>query len=167
MSSSDKTLKITRRGAVLGLVTMLAGCGFAPVYGPDGSANTLRNSVQVVAPADRFGFHFSGQIAARLGPEQVARYRLEVELSQRESALGITDTRENTRFSIEGVAKFTLIASDTAQIVTQGTVRTFTSYSATSTPVANTAAKRDAEDRLATSLADLTISQLLIAVPAS
>lgn len=162
MSSSDHPFVLNRRAALLGLVA-LGGCGFAPVYGPNGAAAALRGSVMIQTPETLDGFQLRNQIEDRLGVADVARYELRVTPQIRSEDFGITSGQETTRYTLHGTAAYVLLDVETNAEMTSGTVATFTGYSATGTPVATQAAERSARDRLIISMADLVISELLIA----
>jgi len=158
MSSSDR-----RRFLSLLAVAPLAGCGFAPVYGPGGSGQALRRQVRVAAPDTRLGFQLVARLEERLGRPQVDTYRLEYRIETTESGLAITGTNDITRINIEGTVHFILTESASGTRRLDGTVSTFTAYSTTFTPVSTAAARRDAEDRLMTALADQVMARLLAA----
>lgn len=156
MSSSDR-----RRFLTLLAVAPLAGCGFTPVYGPGGTGRALRGQVQVAAPDTRLGFQLVARLEERLGLPQAAIYSLDHRIQTSESGLAITGTNDITRINIDGTVTFTLTEIATGRERLAGSVSTFTAYSTTSTPVATSAARRDAEDRLMTALADQVMSRLL------
>lgn len=144
-------------------LALLPGCGFVPVYGPGGDASAFRDAVRVSAPNTREGFALQGAIEDRLGPAQAPRFDLTVTLDLTESGVAVTQDQNITRFQITGSASFTL--SEGGQVLTQGEVETFTSYSTTSTPVATLTAEQDAKERLAVALADLIVARILMARP--
>jgi LPS-assembly lipoprotein len=151
--------KPTRRTVLAGLV--LTGCGFTPVYGPQGSAEGLHGAIAVDPPRDAEGFVYVRQLEGRLGVADAPRYRLTSELALREQELGITSDQVITRYQLIGAAEFSLIDMATNKVAVAGSVNTFTSYSATGTPVATRAAQTDAQDRLMIALADLVVARIL------
>lgn len=140
----------------------LAGCGFAPVYGPKGSAENLRGTIEIDDPRDPAGFALVRQLETRLGLPQSPRYRLAAQIRTTEDELGITPDQEITRFNLRGSVRFTLIDETTGSTVFSDTVSSFTSYSATGTPFATLTAQRDARDRLMIILADQIVARLLV-----
>lgn len=156
MSSSDRRTFLT-----LLAVAPLAGCGFAPVYAPGGAGQALRGQVLVAAPDTRLGFVLVARLEERLGLPQAEAYRLDYSIETSETDLAITGTNDITRINIAGRVDFSLteIASDVQLLA--DSVSTFTAYSTTSTAVATAAARRDAQDRLMTALADQVMSRLL------
>lgn len=153
-----------RRSFVAGFLglTALAGCGFEPVYGTNGSASGLRGAILVDEPKDRQQFQLTEQLETRLGRANGAKYGLKVTLTVKEEGLAITGSNDITRYNVLGVADFVLRDLATGQPVLSDKVNTFTAYSASSQPVATLAAERDATARLMTALADKIVSKLLI-----
>lgn len=148
-----------RRAVLLGLA--LAGCGFTPVYGPGGTAGDLFGTIAVDPPRDAEGFAFVRHLERRLGISETPVYRLAAQLSVTEEDLGVTPDQVISRYQLVGVARFSLVRLDTQAVATNGTVDSFTSYSATGTPFATQTAERDARDRLMVALADLIVARLM------
>jgi LPS-assembly lipoprotein len=158
MSSSD-------RRTFLGLIAALplAACGFTPAYGPAGGATKLRGRIAVQDPVTRDDFTFVTRLESRLGGPQAAAYDLAYSLSATRESGGITAANETTRYTLKGAATFTLTDRATGTRVAGGTVRGFTSWSATGTTVAGLAAEDDAARRLSVILADQVITRLIAA----
>jgi len=140
---------------------VLAGCGFTPVYAPDGAAGDLRGAIAFAAPDTVEGFDLRGRLEDRLGRVQTRDYDLTVTLDITEVALAITSAQDINRYNVVGDAGWTL-ATPAGDTLLTGTVDTFTSYSANNTTVATLEAEQDARARLAVALADLIVSQLLL-----
>ncbi len=160
---SSDLAPLTRRAAILGLLA-LAGCGFTPVYGTGGVGGKLRGAVQITAPQTVEGYRLAHRIEDRLGRATSPRYALTVTLDITSAPVAIDRTDTSTRINLPGTANWTL--TDTAGVrLGTGTVDTFTGYSTTGTTVATRAAQQDARDRLATALADLVVTRLMILAP--
>lgn len=163
MSSNASKLCLSRRGVLLGALG-LAGCGLTPVYGTQGTAAALRGAVAVTAPETVAGYRLRSRFIERLGPVSEARFQLTVTIAQTPTPATITTDGDTTRFNLIGAA--TWILSDLAgTVLKDGTVETFTSYSATGSTVATQAVETDAAARLSVALADLIIARLIIAAP--
>ena len=164
MSSCD-------RRAFLGLWAALAvaACGFTPAYGPGGAARELLGKVAIDGPSDKNGFDFVGRLEERLGRPEAAVWNLSYEITTKSVALGITTSNAITRYEIVGTVGYSLRRRDSDQVVTSGTVKNFTSYSASGTVVSTNASERDAYVRLMRILADQVVTDLIAAtsVPAS
>lgn len=166
MSSSETSLKNRRSVLALFAVLPLAACGFTPVYGPGGAGNALRGQVEFAEPRDGLDFDLVSQLEDRIGRPNGARYRLDYEIRTSESALAVTVEEDINRINITGVAAFTLTDLATGEQVQGGEVSTFTAFASSGSPVAIMAARRDAETRLATILADRIVTRLLAGAPA-
>jgi LPS-assembly lipoprotein len=140
----------------------LAGCGFAPVYAPGGSAAGLRGSIRVEAPQTKAEYDLVAQLESRLGQPGSPAYDLSFELTTREVAVGITPEQETTRYHVEGQLDFALTEIGTGAIATSGRVETFTAYAATGSTVAAAAATEDAYRRLSVILADQLVTRLQV-----
>lgn len=157
MLSSD------RRLFLLSGLAMLAGCGFAPVYGPGGGGDALMGQVRVAAPDSRAGFLLTREIETRLGRPEAPRYELRPVISLRAEAIAIDRSNVAARFNLIGAVRYTLVDLDTGDVADSGEVTNFTGYSTFGTPVASQAAERDAEARLMQMLADQMLTRLAAA----
>ena len=154
-----------RRLVLLCGLAALAGCGFTPAYAPSGDGGALLNRVQVTAPSTRAGFLLTRELESRLGRVPDARFVLTPSISLQRSAIAISAQNVATRLNLLGNVTYTLRDTQTDIVVARGSVDSFTSYSASGTPVAAQAAERDAEERLMRILADQLITRLLAAAP--
>ena len=159
MSSSDRRLFL-----LTGLAA-LAGCGFAPAYGPGGGGADLRGRIEVAAPDTRAGYLLTRDLESRLGRSSMARYALTPVITLDTEAIAIDRRNVAGRFNILGSVRYTLTDLQTGETVSSGIVDNFTAYSARDTPVATRAARRDAEARLMTILAEQLVTRLLATGP--
>ena len=159
MSSSDR---LCRRSLLLGTLA-LGGCGFTPVYGPDGPALALRDSVTVEGPDTVDGYQLRQHLQDQLGRATAPAYTLSVTLDITEDSGAITADGTISRFTLTGQSTYALRASGSETVLAQGSVDSFTSYAATGTTVATRSAADDARDRLTRILADLVMTRLVIA----
>lgn len=156
MSLSDRRQFL----ALLGLLP-LAACGFTPVYGPGGSGNALQNRVAFAAPDTPLAFSFVARLEDRIGRADGAPYLLSYRIDISESALAVTDTDDINRINVAGTITYAVTDTATDVQVQAGEVSTFTAYASSGSPVATSAAQRDAQERLMTILADQIVSRLL------
>jgi LPS-assembly lipoprotein len=77
--------------------------------------------------------------------------------------VGITAQGATTRFNLVGQVQFTLTEAATGAVLLQGSVDSFTSYSATGSTVAGLEAEDAANTRLMRILADQIVARLLSA----
>ena len=103
----------SRRAALLGALA-LAGCGFSPVYGPDGSGGALFGRIRTTDPRTPDDFAFAGRIAERLGPEEDARFLLDYQLRIAVVPQAITTDEVTTRYALNGSVDFALSEAATA-----------------------------------------------------
>lgn len=152
------------RRAVLAAALAVAACGFTPVYGPQGAGQAIFGQIATREPRSADDFAFDRRLTERLGTLTQTAYQLDYTLRIASVGQAITPDEVTTRYSLNGTAAFTL--TDTSgSVVTRGQVSSFTSYSATGTPVATVAAERDARNRLARMLADQVVTRLMAAAP--
>jgi LPS-assembly lipoprotein len=160
MSLSDRRRVLLLAAAVAGL----GACGFTPAYGPGGGAQALQGQVRLPDPLGRVAFLLNGRLEDRLGRAgEGARYALDLNLATQEDGLGTTADGRTTRFNLLGDLRYVLTDTATGQEIAAGAVSEFTGYSTTGSTVATRAAERDAEDRLATLLADAVVDRITAA----
>ncbi len=152
-----------RRFVLLGSATLVAGCGFAPAYGPNGAANALQGTIAVDEPDSRPAYLLTQELEGRLGRPAPARYGLAYSITLDEDPIAISASNVTNRFNLLGRVTFALRDLGTGEVLTSGKVSNFTSYSASGTTVATQAAERDAEERLMVILADQITTRLIAA----
>jgi LPS-assembly lipoprotein len=151
-----------RRGFLFGTLA-LGACGFAPAYGPNGAAGRLQNAILVDEPADRDSYLLVQQLESRLGRADVPRFGLSLALDVKEERMAIAANNITSRFNLIGRATYALRDMATGEVLTTGTVDSFTGYSATGSTAASQAAERDAHQRLMVILADQITTRLMAA----
>lgn len=144
-------------------VMPVAGCGFTPVYGTNGSTRSLRGRIAYRAPNTPEGFRLRTRLEDRLGRVEQGDYLLTVDLEIEEVAVVISSAQDINRFNLPGKATWTLTEPGVDQPLASGVAETFTAYSAFGTTVATQEAQDDARDRLAIALADLIVTDIIIA----
>lgn len=129
---------------------LLAGCGFAPLYGQAGVAGGLA-AVQVVAPEGRTGHlireHLDDALAAR--PGGTPAYRMDLALSETRYPRGLRIDNVATRYEYVLVADYTLRALPSMAPVKNGRARVTLTYDSADQPYASITAQQDAQDRAA------------------
>ncbi|CUH78285.1 LPS assembly lipoprotein LptE [Tropicibacter naphthalenivorans] len=150
-----------RRAFLLGAVA-LGGCGFTPVYGPNGGGRALQGSIALSDAATPDAYLFNRRFEDRMGRGVSPAYRLNVTLTTAQVGQGSTSTGSTTRYRIDGTAAFDLVDLATGQSAIKGTTTAFTGYSTTGSTVATLAAERDAQERLMVMLADQVIDRLFL-----
>ena len=156
---------IARRGILVALLG-LAGCGFRPLYGEGMPAAAMAGRVEVAMLDGAPGFAMRERLTQRLGPPAAPAHRLETTLTLRRTGVALTQENVTTRYDVTGVATYRLVPIAGGPPVAAGSVRTVTGYSApaseASSAFASRAAERDAEERLAVTLADQIVERLAL-----
>ncbi|MCW1950016.1 MAG: hypothetical protein KIH44_001425 [Octadecabacter sp.] len=156
---------LSDRRKFLGVLAALSltGCGFTPVYGTNGSTRTLRGRIAYRAPNTPEGFRLRARLEDRLGRVEQGDYLLTVQLSISEAAVVISSAQDINRFNLPGKATWELTEPGNDTPLASGTAKTFTAYSAFGTTVATREAQDDARERLAIALADLIVTDIIVA----
>ena len=152
-----------RRFFLISGLSLLAGCGFAPAYGPGGAGSALMGQVVVEAPDTRATYLLTQEIETRLGRPANPRFALIPVVALTTQAMAINRNNVASRFNLLGTVAYSLRDLETGAVVTSGDVTSFTGFSATGTTVAVQAAERDAEARLMAILSDQLLTRLLAA----
>lgn len=158
----------SRRVAALGLsALLLAGCGFEPLYAPAGAAAGALGRVEVGVIDGEAGFEMRERLVARLGQPAGVTHQLDVDLAFVKSGVAITEKDVTSRFDVTGTAVWKLVPLSGDRAVLSGTETAVTGYSAptseTSSAFAILSAQRDAERRLAATLADRVAQRVAVA----
>jgi len=142
----------------------LAGCGFAPAYGPNGRAGVLRDAIELATPETREDYTFVRAVEDRFGAARTARFKLDYTISTDEDSIGLTRDQEINRYHVTGEATYTLTDLSSGDIVNSGNVTAFSAYSTSGSTFAALTATRDAYTRLTVQLADKVVAQILAGV---
>ncbi|MEJ6395776.1 LPS assembly lipoprotein LptE [Gymnodinialimonas sp. 2305UL16-5] len=153
----------SRRLTLFLLLAPLAACNFQPVYGPGGSGEAVRNQITVAEPNTREEFELVARLEDRLGVG--SRYALDYQFGIGEASIAVDGADNINRVNVNGTVSYTLRDALSGAVIHSGSVRTFTSFATTSSPVATSAARRDARDRLAVALADQLVTDLILTAP--
>jgi LPS-assembly lipoprotein len=149
------------RRSVLFMPLALAACGFAPAYGPGGTASGLQGRIRVADPTEKRGFDLVERLEERLGRPDAAEFDLTHSIVTDAVGLGFTAEDAITRYHLTGHVDWSLVSRATGKRVTGGRVQSFTAYSATGSTVAGLAAEQDASYRLMRILADQIVTRLI------
>lgn len=151
-----------RRAFLTGVLALgaLGGCGFTPVYAPGSEASALLNAIEVDPPRDREGYLLVRRLEERMGRAAAPRFGLSVGIRLEDERMAITAENVATRFNKLGKATYALRDMASGEVLTSGTVESFTGYSTTGSTAATRAAEKDATERLMTILADRIVTRL-------
>ena len=143
----------------------LAGCGLRPLYagGQSGPVASVLRSVAVAPIAGRVGWLVRSGLVDRLGGADggsAARYRLEVELSDEITGLGIRGDSAATRERRTLRARYRLVEAASGTVVVDATAGSDAGIDVVSSEYATVAAEQDAAERLAGTVADQIVARL-------
>lgn len=175
MSSSDRDRGANRRFGVFGtLVAALAlgACSVQPLYGPTsfagGSAvQSTLTRISVAPVNDRVGQQVrNGVIFQMAGGKEINNplYHMTLNVTSRQTGLGITVTEASPVYSVIVQATFTVKKLDTEQVLVAGTATANASYNYVNQIYANTRARIDAENRAAEQVANQIATRVAAAV---
>ena len=151
----------SRRTLIAALALLpLAGCGFAPAYGPDGAGAALQGRVELAAPRTRNDFDLAEQLENRLGAAATPGFRLTTRIETQEVGTAYTGDETATRKTVTGSVSYALTDLAGATLA-EGKVTGFTAYSTLGTVVSDRATREDAYQRLMVILADQIVTRLL------
>ncbi|MEM9395318.1 MAG: hypothetical protein AAGA38_15765 [Pseudomonadota bacterium] len=148
--------------AFLFIAFAFSACGFSPVYQEGGAASELKGTIQYAEPTSPGQFEIARYVEERLGPAAAPQFELRIFPAIRSEALGVAIGENINREDLIGTATYSLVELGTGEVLLQGNVNTFVSYSTSSANTATTrAAQRNAVSRLLKGLTDLVIIEVL------
>ena len=155
---------MSRALLVLLAALALGGCGLRPLYagGSDGPVATTLEAVEVAPIPGRVGWLVFNNLQERLHPEGevAARYRLDVELDDTITQLGIRGDRAATRERRTLRARYRLVDLSTGAVVLDATAGSDAGIDVVSSEYATVAAEQTAAERLAGVVADQIVARL-------
>jgi LPS-assembly lipoprotein len=164
MSSSEprSTGHALRRLAVLGMLSLLAGCGFKPVYGIDSAGKSPAAvqqfaAIQIPVMPNRLGQKMRNLLIDALHPsgaEGDYRYRLAVGITEAVVNLGLQQNSTSTRGQVRLTIKYTLVDNETGKVVLKETLRTSTGYNILINQFSSVLSQDDAETQGLQQIAD-------------
>lgn len=144
-----------RIAAVFGILTMVAACGFTPLYAEPGASPHLTR-IAVSAPDTRTGFELRQALEDELAWDRgrTPLWRLDTELEQRRMPLGRRVDDTVSRYELVLTVRYQLTPVSGGEAVTDAVTATVT-YAAADQAYAAIAAQRDGEQRAVTEAARL------------
>ena len=165
MSSGD----FSRRGALaaLGFALLVSGCNFRPLYGTlpgGGSLTSVLSAVEIEPLGTREGQKLRNELNFMLtggGAPSTPLYRLTMTVSTSAVPLPIAPVGGlPTAEMISGTASFTLKRISDGQVILSDSRTAHASYDRSIQRFAALRARRDAEDRAMTTLAEMIRTQI-------
>jgi LPS-assembly lipoprotein len=142
------------------LLLALAGCGYQPLYGTTDKGSTVDDLalVNVKPVRDRAGQEMHNYLRDSLNPTgrpgAMARYDLDIDLTEAREALAIRTDETATRYNLNQTATFQLRDLDTGRIVLSGSSKAAVSYNVLRNDFNNVVAENDARRRGVQEIAD-------------
>ncbi len=146
----------------------LGGCGFRPLNArreDDASVSSDLASVRIEPLRDRVGQQMHNFLRDRLNPQgqpAAPNYRLQVQLTERLSELGVRRDETATRANLRMNADFQLLDAGGGKSLFVGRSSSTTSYDILENPFATTVSEEDARERALRELADDIQTRLAI-----
>lgn len=142
----------------------LSACGFSPMYGPHGVANSL-SDIRVETGQERVDFLLQEALNDRFGSRHAAgALRLVTETSSSSIGLGVGADAIATRFAVRVTVDYELFDGSSERPISTGRVIGEAGYDVNREIYNTVAAERDAEERAANIAADRMVAQLARAV---
>ena len=152
--------------AAVGCATLLASCGFTPLYGDAGGSPAL-SRIAVTTQDDRIGYRLREQLEDALawdrGTSPLYRLQTVVEQSRRPLGRRIDDTASRYELTVRAGWTLTPVAGGTPLTGVETAILT---YAAADQPYAAIAAQQDGEDRATAELSRLIRIDILRALSA-
>lgn len=146
-----------------------AGCGFEPLYDDASPASRMAGTVAVDVIDGEPGYVLRERLTQRLGSSDAPSHVLSVNLDFDTAGVALTSENVTTRLNVIGTATFVLRPTDPSGAQLADEVAAITGFSApdseATSAFATSAAERDAELRLARTLADRIVARLALTAP--
>lgn len=157
---------MTRLPLLIAGLLALSACGLRPLYGGGSGSSvaaTLR-SVTVAPIEGRAGWLMFNKLGDRLGTagEGEARYRLEVDLDDNITGLGVRGDRAVTRERRTLRARYRLVDLSSGAVVLDATAGSDAGIDVVSSEYATIAAEQTALERLADVVSDQIVARLAL-----
>ncbi|MCV6595889.1 MAG: hypothetical protein OIF40_02220 [Mangrovicoccus sp.] len=133
---------------------MIAACDFKPVYGPDGAGARLNRKVSFTEATTRETYTLVRALERQFGPLTRPDYLLDYRYRIRREDAAITSGEEIDRVNLIGTLEYSLRDQTNGAQLAKGTAYGVVSYSSAGDAVATSAARQDAQERLARIVAE-------------
>jgi LPS-assembly lipoprotein len=149
----------------LGASLLLSGCGLRPLYagGGSGAVATALRDVAVAPMPGRAGWLMRTALVDRLGSASATpRYRLEIELDDRVSGLGVRADNAVTRERRTLRARYRLVDAGKGTVLVDATAGSDAGIDVVGSEYATIAAEQTALERLSGEVADQIVTRLAL-----
>lgn len=148
---------------MLPAIALLSACGFSPIYGnynrsDSASIEKLMGQIQIANIPNKEGVFLRNELIDRFstnGYPQNPRYTLHVSNIQEQSTnLDITKSSDATRAQLKLSSNFTLIDTETRDVIMSRRLRAITSYNILSSQFTTRVSEQDAREAALNELAN-------------
>ena len=141
-----------KRFISIGILAVLTGCGFRPLYGNHTSGNARTDFLRVeVAPiTDRDGQLLRNELIRRLygsGSRRLPDYRLVTKISEAKTSLAVQKNAFATRSNLEMAASFWLQETNSGRLLFEGNSRVTVSFNILDSEFASLLGEKNARER--------------------
>jgi LPS-assembly lipoprotein len=153
-------LIIVRRSLLVGLMLMLGGCGFQPIYGESDSPEDVRlalGSISVVEINSHVGFTLRNRLIdnfSAAGASASPVYSLAFIVRDYRQGLAVQSDSSVTRYNYRLNASFKLQDQRSGDVIFEGVSRAIAAYNVVESEFATVSARRNAEARAALVVGD-------------
>jgi LPS-assembly lipoprotein len=148
--------------AIAGVLSLLAGCGFKPVYGVNSagkspSAVQQFASIEIPLLPDRVGQQMRNMLIDALHPNGATgdyHYRLAIGIKEAVVSLGLQQNSTSTRGQVRLTIRYSLIDTENRKVVLSETLRTSTGYNILINQFSSVLSQDDAEAQGLQQIAD-------------
>ena len=147
---------------LLALALALPGCGLRPLYagGSGGSVQTMLSQVEVAPIQGQSGWLVANALRDRLMANSAARYRLQVQLDDQITGLGVRRDDSVSRERRTLRARYQLVDAANGQVVLDATAGSDAGVDVVGSEYATIAAEKSALERLSGIVADQIIARI-------
>ena len=152
--------------AALCLATVVAGCGFTPIAAPSGSVSAdeqfVVREIIIESQDERYSYELRRGLDGFISVDPAAPYALAIRTRIERTDLAITRDDEITRFNLEALTTYRLVAPGDETAAYQGDTRAVASVNATTEIFATQASERAAMRKLAEGTSQKLVTALRI-----
>ena len=151
-----------RNLAIAGILSLVAGCGFKPVYGVNSagkSPSAIQQFAAIEIPVlpDRLGQQLRNMLIDGLHPNGATgdyRYKLAIVIKEAVVSLGLQQNSTSTRGQVRLTIRYSLIDTENSKVVLSETLRTSTGYNILINQFSSVLSQDDAEAQGLQQIAD-------------
>lgn len=144
---------------------LAAGCGFVPIAAPAGGVpadqQLVVRDINVSSPNDRYEYELRRGLSGFVTVDPAAPYTLNLTTKVERTNLAITSDDEITRFNLEAVTSYQLVAA-TGDQAYAGETRAISAVNATTDTFATQTSERAAMTKLADATAEKIVTALRV-----